>query len=131
VAGRASEEDARGHSALDASDLPECVDCGVCCFSFLPEYIRVFGVDLARMDERAEAFVEFRGNRCFMRMDGGRCTALRVDVERQQYLCSIYAMRPDVCRSLERGSGHCRAERHEKSDRARDALVTLRTKSPG
>jgi hypothetical protein len=29
----------------------------------------------------------------------------------------VYERRPDVCRWLERGSGQCAAERHEKANR--------------
>lgn len=113
-------------SKLDTSDLPSCVACGACCFSTLPEYIRVFGNDLDRMDDRARALTEFIGNRCFMRIAEGHCSALVVDPEARTFVCSIYAMRPDVCRSLEPGSGQCRADRHEKVDRT---LVALRTRS--
>lgn len=116
-----SDEPGRG-----ADEPPECIDCGACCFSNLPEYVRVFGVDHDRMDERAAALTEFEGNRCFMKMRDGRCSALSIDAERGQFLCTIYPMRSDVCRSLERGSGQCRADRHEKGERPRRALAVLR-----
>ena len=107
------------------AEVPECVACGACCFSELPEYVRVFGIDLDRMDERATAFVEFLGNRCYMRMGDGRCTALVIDPASRRLTCSIYQMRPDVCRSLDRGSSSCRAELHAKADRALLAVERL------
>jgi uncharacterized protein len=97
--------------------VPECTACGTCCFSTLPEYVRVFGCDLDRMDDRAREYTHFLGNRCYMRVDEGRCAALVIDPEGPRFVCAIYEMRPDVCRSLERGTGACLGERHEKGER--------------
>lgn len=116
---------------VDLAGVPECVDCGCCCFSLVPEYVRVFGIDLDRMDDRARAFTDFDGHRCSMRMVDGHCAALVVDPDARTYRCSIYAMRPDVCRSLERGSGACRADRHEKADRPLIAVERLLTARRG
>jgi Fe-S-cluster containining protein len=104
---------------------PDCIPCGACCFSELAEYIRVFGVDLDRMDERARGYAEFDGHRAYMRMNGGRCAALVIDVDARRFTCAIYAERPDVCRSLEPGSGACRADRHEKRERPLLAIEAL------
>ena len=110
-------------------DVPECTACGACCFSSLPEYVRVFGYDMDRMDDEARGYTEFLGNRCFMRMEHGRCGALRIDPggpdRAPRFTCAIYEMRPDVCRSLERGSGACRADRHEKAERPLIAVEAL------
>ena len=106
-------------------DIPECTACGVCCFSTPPEYVRVFGCDHDRMDERARALTHFIGNRCFMRIEDGHCAALVVDPATRRFLCSIYEMRPDCCRALQRASGACLAERPEKSDRPLLALEAL------
>lgn len=111
--------------SLSTRDVPECVDCGACCFSTLPEYVRVFGVDLDRMDERARSFADFVGQACFMRLDDGHCAALTIDPVQKRFVCAIYPMRPDVCRSLERGSGQCRADRHEKTERTLVAVERL------
>jgi hypothetical protein len=115
-----------------SADVPECTACGACCFSTLPEYIRVFGVDCDRMDGRARAMTHFIDNQCFMRIEGGRCVALVIETgERQgansgaRFLCSIYEQRPDCCRALERGSGACRGERHEKRERPLIAVAAL------
>jgi uncharacterized protein len=107
----------------------ECTSCGVCCFSELPEYVRVFGCDWDRMDERARGLTEFIGNRCYMRIEGGRCAALVIDVVEKRFLCSIYEMRPDCCRALERGSGACLGELATKRERpliAAEALLASR-----
>jgi hypothetical protein len=88
--------------------------------------VRVFGVDWDRMDERAQSFTVWQESRCFMRMDGegGRCAALDVDARTGRFSCGVYEMRPDVCRSLERGSGGCRGELEAKAGRP-EALVAL------
>ncbi len=109
-------------------DIPECVSCGACCFSLAPDYLRVAGVDYDRLGDDAARLTVFDGNRAYMRMVDGHCAALSVDVETGLYLCSVYATRPDVCRWLERGSGHCNAERHEKGTRPRQRLVELRAR---
>lgn len=95
----------------------DCCDCGRCCFSELPEYVRVFGVDLDRMDEAAQAHTHFIGNRCYMRLEHGHCTALVIDTEKRRFTCAIYEARPDVCRSLGRGTGGCLGEFSAKADR--------------
>ncbi len=83
----------------------------------MPDYLRVMGVDHDRLGEDAEQWVTFIGNRAYMRMEDGHCSALRYEPASRQYLCSVYERRPDVCRWLERGSGNCRGERSEKADR--------------
>lgn len=107
-------------------DAPsDCRDCGRCCFSESPEHVRVFGVDFDRMSERTQAHTTFDGNRCFMRMEGGHCTALAIDPVTRRFGCTVYEERPDVCRSLERGSGACRGEFEAKAGRPDVALERL------
>jgi uncharacterized protein len=106
--------------------VPECTACGTCCFSRLPEYVRVFGCDFDRMDDRARALTHFLGNRCYMKVEDGRCAALSIDAAAGRFSCSIYEMRPDCCRALERGSGACRSDLHEKRERPLLALERLR-----
>jgi uncharacterized protein len=117
----------RAPAGLPSADLPACTACGACCFSTLPEYVRVFGCDFDRMDDRAQAFTHFLGNRAYLRLDEGRCAALVIAVgpAGPSFVCSIYEMRPDVCRSLERGSGACRSDRHEKAERPLLAVESL------
>jgi len=109
----------------DLSDVPGCTDCGVCCFSTLPEYVRVFGADLDRMGDRARSYTDFLGNRCYMRMDEGHCAALEIDPVAKRFTCAIYEERPDCCRVFERGMGGCRADRHEKGERPLLAVEAL------
>lgn len=117
-------------NAAGEAEVPECTACGTCCFSELPEYVRVWGCDWDRMDDRARELTHFIGNRCFMRLEEGHCAALVIDPSSKQFLCSIYAMRPDCCRALERGSGACLGELHTKSERPLIALEALVRKAP-
>jgi Fe-S-cluster containining protein len=111
--------------ALPPIPIPsDCLLCGTCCFSTLPEYIRVFGIDYDRMDDKARAYTHFIGNRCFMQIEDGHCAALRIEAS-GRFVCSIYPMRPDVCRSLDRGSGMCAGELAEKRERPLLAVAAL------
>lgn len=115
---------------IDVTGVPECTSCGACCFSQTPQYLRVFGHDYERLDDDAERLVHFIGNRAFLRLADGHCTALTVDPASARFSCSIYGRRPDVCRSIERGSGHCAAERAKKSDQALMMLRKSRGATP-
>jgi uncharacterized protein len=120
----------RGRPADD--DVPSCTACGTCCFSTLPEYVRVFGCDWDRMDDRARGYTSFDGNKCHMRIEDGRCTALVIDPLARTFHCAIYEHRPDSCRALDRGSGACRADRHEKAERPLLAIADLlKARRPG
>jgi Fe-S-cluster containining protein len=85
---------------------PPCLECGACCFSNLDTYVRVTGVDHARLSDDAERLCAFIGNRVYMRMVDGHCGALVCDAQ-GLFVCSVYARRPGVCRELERGSPSC------------------------
>ena len=101
---------------------PECLRRGVCCFSDLATFVRVSGVDHARLAGRAAELTRFDGNRAYMRMLDGHCLALTIEPSTGQLSCSAYAMRPQVCRDLARGSGECEGERHAKASRPLLAL---------
>ncbi len=105
--------------------IPECTACGACCFSNLPEYVRVFGTDWDRMGDEARAHTHFIGNRCYMRIRDGQCAALVIDPVARRFLCAIYEERPDCCRSLERGHGACLADLQQKADRPLLAIEAL------
>ena len=107
-----------------ASDVPECQDCGACCFGDGPRYVRVSGHDHSRMAAQGESLTHFIGNRCYMRVLSGHCEALAITATAHRYACLIYLARPDPCRKLERGSNECSAERHRKQRRAGLAAVT-------
>ena len=106
--------------------MPECTSCGACCFSNMEEYVRVFGGDWDRMSDASREYTHFLGNRCYMRMEGGHCAALRIDPGAGLFLCAIYPERSDCCSGLARGSGACLGELATKADRPRDKLATLR-----
>jgi uncharacterized protein len=108
---------------IASTPVPECLECGACCFSELPSYVRVTGDDYARLGELAPALVDFDGARASMRMEHGHCAALIIDPTSKRFVCSAYESRPRICRELERGSGQCQAEREAKSERP---LVALR-----
>jgi Fe-S-cluster containining protein len=88
----------------------------------LGTFVRVTGLDHARLAERAEELVRFEGNRAYMQMADGHCRALTIEAESGRFVCSVYATRPEVCRDLERGSGACRGELSAKSQRPLLAL---------
>lgn len=111
---------------LDLTGVPECTRCGACCFSQNEEYLAVLGVDHERLGDDAERLTQFIGNRRYMRISSGHCAALVYHEERAEFLCSVYERRPDVCHWLERGSGQCAAERHQKKDRP---LLMLRSRT--
>lgn len=100
---------------VDAEALPSCLECGVCCHSTLPTYVRVSGDDYDRLGDDAERLTTFIGNRCYLRIEDGRCKALRRD--ERGYPCSVYERRPETCRTLERGSAECLGERATKRTR--------------
>jgi Fe-S-cluster containining protein len=104
-------------------DLPECIECGVCCFSTLDRYVEVKGSDYARLGDNAEPLVHFIGNRAYMRIADGHCAALAVDVEQRRFFCTVYDRRPDVCRDLARGSPACEGERASKKERPLRSLL--------
>jgi len=110
---------------IPAADVPECTACGTCCFSTLPEYVRVFGYDWDRMGDRAQGYTHFLGNRAYLRLQDGHCAALTIDPTGPRFTCAIYEERPDACRALERGGGACKADRHEKGERPLLAVESL------
>ncbi len=106
--------------------LPECLDCGTCCFSRLETYVRVSGDDYARLGDGAGELVRFDENRAYMRMIDGHCGALEVDARSSRLVCGTYATRPDACRELVRGSGACLGEIDTKHERPLLALGRAR-----
>jgi len=109
----------------DPVEVPGCLVCGACCFSFLERYIRVTGDDHARMGYLADRFTHFIENRCYMLIVDGHCAALKIDTTTSQFLCDAYECRPSICRNLERGSPECRFEHATKVERSAAALRRL------
>jgi hypothetical protein len=104
----------------------DCQACGVCCFSTLDTYIRVTGDDYERLGDRAGEIVHFVENRAYLRMTNGHCAALAAEKGRR-LRCTIYDLRPDVCRDLARGSPQCAGELDTKGDRTR---AFMRSREP-
>src|ERR1700731_3386139 len=80
-----------------------CQACGACC-SYSSNWPRFTTEDDAALDLIPEKFVNDRlsGMRC----DGNRCSALsgRIGIRTAG---TIYAVRPEVCRSFVSGDGEC------------------------
>ncbi len=110
---------------MPESPPPPCIECGTCCFSNLDTSVRVTGDDYERLGEAAQDFVEFVGNRAYMRLADGHCAALRVELS-GRFFCTVYETRPDACRDLERASAQCAGELYTKAGRAMARLVQLR-----
>ena len=103
----------------------DCQQCGVCCFSESDEYVWVTGYDWSQLGPDADRLAQFIGNRAFMRMSGGHCTALeirRTPGAATTFACTIYDRRPEICRALERGSPECFGDLETKA--AQVAVIT-------
>jgi len=87
-------------TGLDAS---VCQTCGACC-SFSSEWPRFSTEDEEALARIPAQYVDDGLGR--MRCDGDRCSALVGDVGIAT-ACTIYAIRPDVCRACEPGDDAC------------------------
>ena len=78
-------------------DIPACAGCGKCCHLV---------VELAESDHAVpeEFVVEHNGVRCMDQRGNGACVAL----DPLTRLCSIYELRPQVCRDFKRAEELCR-----------------------
>jgi Fe-S-cluster containining protein len=89
---------------------PDCQTCAACCFARGPEHVPLSGADHARLTEREQAErTVWRGNRCFMRVESGRCVNLALADGR--FACAIYERRPAVCRDYRQGGEECAFDR--------------------
>lgn len=85
--------------------LPECVGCGACC-SRDRRWVEVTVEDAVRLDQTTlldsgdiEPFA--------MRVKpDGSCVALKGTIGKDAS-CSLYALRPNICRRVQRGSPLC------------------------
>ena len=84
------------------NDSP-CQSCGACC-SYSENWPRFTTEDDAALDLIPETLVNDRlsGKRC----DGNRCAALSGKVG-EATACTIYAVRPEVCRTCMPGDPEC------------------------
>jgi len=106
---------------MEDADLPDCKRCAACCFSEQDRYILVTGFDHSRLTrDEQRTLVEFEGNLCWMKMKDGHCIALVQQGE--EWLCSIYERRPELCRDYERGGDACVVDRERFAPEKRAAL---------
>lgn len=87
--------------------------------------MRVTGDDWARLGPEAGERAHFIGHRAFMRMRDGHCAALEIRRRpngTSDFYCTLYDRRPQVCRTLERGSPECWGELDAKSVRVAQAI---------
>jgi uncharacterized protein len=81
----------------------DCQSCGACC-AYSAEWPRFSLEDDAALARIPEAMVNDQGGG--MRCDGDRCTALSGEIGKST-TCTIYAVRPDVCRACMPGDPEC------------------------
>lgn len=97
--------------------VPECTECGRCCVSPSARHVPLTGDDWSRLEGAeggAEAHAVFDGAFAHLRMVRGRCAVLEISPG-PRFRCRIYPHRPEVCRTLERGSPACLGERETKA----------------
>ncbi len=80
-----------------------CQGCGACC-AYSAEWPRFTLEDDETLARIPPAFVDDASGR--MRCEGDRCTALVGEVG-VSTSCSVYAVRPDVCRACLPGDDAC------------------------
>jgi Fe-S-cluster containining protein len=101
---------------------PDCQACGACCLADHDRHVPVTGADHARLAPAEQvALTTWTENRCFLRVEGGRCAALAVEGGR--FACTIYERRPQVCRDLARGGPACAHEHATKGAAARRLVL--------
>jgi uncharacterized protein len=85
------------------SDGFDCNTCGACC-SYSSAWPRFSTEPDSRLDQIPAEHVS--RDESGMRCDGARCSALVGKVGKSTS-CSIYEIRPDVCRACVPGGGDC------------------------
>ena len=102
-----------------AAAVPDCRTCGACCYGD-ELWVHVMAVDDERLGEdgvRHLTVLTQHGRGYFarsMKMAGGRCVAYRDRLEDGGCGCSIYEVRPDICREFAAGSADCHAARRRR-----------------
>lgn len=91
-----------------ANDSP-CQGCGACC-DYSENWPRFSTEEDAALDLIPPALVNDRGSG--MRCDGERCAALTGKIG-EATSCSIYAVRPEVCRTCMPGDAECTMARRK------------------
>jgi uncharacterized protein len=94
-------------TGMAASDANPCLTCGACCHysKTWPRFTMETDAEIALIPE---ALVDARGAR--MRCEDNRCSALQGKIG-ETVACTIYAIRPIVCRDCEIGDDACQMAR--------------------
>ena len=92
---------------MSAGNEAPCQSCGACC-AYSADWPR-FGLETQEEIEAIprEYVDDARGT---MRCEGDRCIALHGDIG-VATACTIYAVRPEVCRACQPGDDSCRKAR--------------------
>lgn len=87
----------------------DCQSCGACC-SYSADWPRFSIEEDEQLDKIPEALVavDLSGMRC----DGQRCMALSGEIGKH-VACTIYDIRPEVCRACMPGDPECLMAREE------------------
>jgi uncharacterized protein len=96
IAGQSEDQRVAAMSAV-------CQSCGACC-SYSAEWPRFSTEDDSALDRIPGKFV--RPDLSGMACAGDRCLALAGEVGRHA-TCTIYDLRPDVCRACQPGDEEC------------------------
>jgi hypothetical protein len=96
------------NAPTDHAENP-CQGCGACC-AYSQNWPRFSTEDDAALDLIPTGLVNDRGSG--MRCEGDRCAALRGNVG-DATSCSIYAVRPEVCRTCMPGDAECTMARRK------------------
>jgi hypothetical protein len=88
---------------FDSSEPGLCQSCGACC-SYSKDWPRFSTEEDAQLDRIPEALVA--DNLSGMRCTGDRCDALAGTIG-EATGCSIYEIRPHVCRACQPGDVEC------------------------
>jgi uncharacterized protein len=92
-----------------STDPSPCLSCGACC-SYSRDWPRFTTEDDAALDRIPPEFVN--AEQSGMRCDGERCLALAGEIGKST-ACTLYAIRPDVCRACEVGDDACTLAREK------------------
>lgn len=97
--------------SIQVTNLPTpkvtCSTCRACCCRL--EVMLISDTGVPRKFIKTDAW----GGEVMNRLADGWCAAL----DRETFLCSIYELRPWVCREFEMGSHECISERENTDDR--------------
>ena len=92
---------------MDPQSLTDCQSCGACCAfdNSWPRFTLESEAELSLIPARLVA-ADLSGMRC----RGARCSALAGEVGKATS-CTVYAVRPDVCRACVPGGDDCQLAR--------------------